>query len=533
MDSSNTNPVSRAPPPFDLKAYISRYEAQSEAALQRLLFLAHHFHNEVGDGNASTITRSAFEMAVAHMQSTGNYRRYLEEYGAIEASPDSASTTNADQSPELTGTPLRISGDHHPHSKHIIQYYIEYDPNFAPASKIDAQNQLETLEGRLSTAQSHIMKESIRTALLALAEFHKKRGELREALRRVIRSREYCASGRQHTQVCLLLVELSVDLKEWSSARDSITRAEHTVMGDIDDPLFHHKLRALQGLVYLAEGRYFDAAKSFTSVSPDLTNQVNSVISAEDMAMYGSLLGLATMDRETLLSLVIDGAFKGRLELVPDMREALRHYSRAEYGQCLSILQHTLQRDLLIDIHLHSHVPILLDMIRDKCIEQYFQPYSSASLEKMGNVFGCTLDEMEMIVVKLIANGSLGEGARVNAADYTLCVESGDNLEKKTRRRARVAAGKMGAHFTRNAEGMIMRKSKSCHQAVFCIHFLNFSSPPHPQQVLPALKVESRSNVRSNAEAAELVVVEFKCLMMILKWSRRGLVKTLTSTTKC
>jgi hypothetical protein len=345
--------------------------------------------------------------------------------------------------------------------------------------------------------------------------------------------REYCASGRQHTQVCLLLVELSVDLKEWSSARDSITRAEHTVMGDIDDPLFHHKLRALQGLVYLAEGRYFDAAKSFTSVSPDLTNQVNSVISAEDMAMYGSLLGLATMDRETLLSLVIDGAFKGRLELVPDMREALRHYSRAEYGQCLSILQHTLQRDLLIDIHLHSHVPILLDMIRDKCIEQYFQPYSSASLEKMGNVFGCTLDEMEMIVVKLIANGSLGEGARVNAADYTLCVESGDNLEKKTRRRARVAAGKMGAHFTRNAEGMIMRKSKSCHQAVFCIHFLNFSSPPHPQQVLPALKVESRSNVRSNAEAAELVVVEFKCLMMILKWSRRGLVKTLTSTTKC
>lgn len=190
MDSNNKkNTVSRAPPPFDLKAYISRYEAQSETALQRLLFLAHHFHNEEGDGNASTITSTAFEMAVGQMKSTGNYRRYLEEYGAIEASPDNASITNADQSPELTGTPLRIGGDHHPHSKHIIQHYIEYDPNFAPTSKIDAQNQLETLEGRLSTAQSHIMKESIRTALLALAEFHKKRGELREALRRVLRSR--------------------------------------------------------------------------------------------------------------------------------------------------------------------------------------------------------------------------------------------------------------------------------------------------------------------------------------------------------
>lgn len=197
MDSSSNNlpssSISGSPPPFDLTAYISRYEAESETALQRLLFLAHHFHNEggvVGNKASTMITRDAFGMAVAQMKSTGNYRRYLEEYGAIEAAPENAATTNADQSPELTATPLRSSGDHHyAHSKNIIHHYIEFDPNFSPQSKIDAQNQLETLEARLSTAQSHIMKESIRTALLALAEFHKKRGELREALRRVFRSR--------------------------------------------------------------------------------------------------------------------------------------------------------------------------------------------------------------------------------------------------------------------------------------------------------------------------------------------------------
>lgn len=250
---------------------------------------------------------------------------------------------------------------------------------------------------------------------------------------------------------------VATPIGEWSSVRDSISRAEHTVMGDIDDSLFHHKLRALQGLAYLAEGRYFDAAKAFTSVSPDLTNEINSVVSAEDIAMYGSLLGLATMNREMLHSMVIDGAFKGRLELIPDMREALRHYSRAEYGQCISILQHTVQRDLLIDIHLQPHVPVLFDMIREKCIEQYFQPYSSASLVKMGNVFGCTLDEMETIVVKLIGNGSLGKGVRINSADYTVRIESEDNVDRKTRRQTRVAAAKMGIHFSRNAEGMIMR----------------------------------------------------------------------------
>ena len=112
---------------------------------------------------------------------------------------------------------------------------------------------------------------------------------------------------------------------EWSSVRDTISRAEHTVMGDIDDPLFHQKLRAAHGIAHLAEGRYLEAAKSFTSVSPELTNQFNSVISAEDLAMYGALLGLATLDRGTLHSLVIDGVFKGRLEVSVHSSVALNY----------------------------------------------------------------------------------------------------------------------------------------------------------------------------------------------------------------
>ena len=147
------------------------------------------------------------------------------------------------------------------------------------------------------------------------------------------------------------------------------------------------------------------------------------------------------------------------------MREALRHYSRAEYGQCLALLQHSIKRDLLLDIHLHAHVPILLDMIRDRCIVQYFQPYSSVSLEKMGHVFGYdNVDEIEEVVAKLISNGgvdgmSLGNGrARINALDKTLSVEGPRSLERKARRQARVRAAKMGVQFARNAEGMILRE---------------------------------------------------------------------------
>lgn len=81
------------------------------------------------------------------------------------------------------------------------------------------------------------------------------------------------------------------------------------------DPLFHAKLRAAGGLAHLAEGRYAEAARSFTSVSTELTGQFSSVVSAEDIALYGGLLGLATMDRAGLHAHVIDGPFKGRLEV--------------------------------------------------------------------------------------------------------------------------------------------------------------------------------------------------------------------------
>ena len=119
----------------------------------------------------------------------------------------------------------------------------------------------------------------------------------------------------------LLFTHTHTHTGEWSSVRDTISRAEHTVMGDINDVLFHQKLRAGQALVHLAEGRYLESAKLFTSIDPKLTNQFNSVISAEDLAMFGALLGLATMDRTMLHSAVIDGAFKGRLEV----REILSH----------------------------------------------------------------------------------------------------------------------------------------------------------------------------------------------------------------
>ena len=159
---------------------------------------------------------------MSQIKQLGNFHRYLEEYGAAfpMASMGDA-TSSSSMAPEMTMTSptttttastsstssLSPQRHHHideastHHNQHlhqhqqqqqhpIIQHYHPiYDSTFVQSSKLSAQTKLEILEGRLSIALSKLMKESIRSGLLALAMFHREIGELREAWRRVIRSR--------------------------------------------------------------------------------------------------------------------------------------------------------------------------------------------------------------------------------------------------------------------------------------------------------------------------------------------------------
>ncbi len=109
-----------------------------------------------------------------------------------------------------------------------MSHHQTYDPAFPAKAKRESQARLDTLEARLATAQAHLVRESIRTALLALGEFHKRRGDLREAWRRVWKSREYVSvggtvlpggtgGGAEMMQISLLLIEIGVDSSEFLS----------------------------------------------------------------------------------------------------------------------------------------------------------------------------------------------------------------------------------------------------------------------------------------------------------------------------
>jgi COP9 signalosome complex subunit 1 len=198
---------------------------------------------------------------------------------------------------------------------------------------------------------------------------------------------------------------------------------------------------AAAGVAQLSCGNYREAAESLLAVPIDLTltGSVHNfeftrlVASANDIAIYGGLTALATLNREQLSSRVLGGSFRAFLELEPHMRKAISLFTTAKYRACLDTLQRYYS-DWNLDIFLGSgvgsvrgsHVDILLAQIRQKSITSHLSSYSQISLASLAETFpppsGASI---ETELISLIQ--STGLPFRLDAVSGTLVCPSSDS----------------------------------------------------------------------------------------------------------
>eukprot|EP00593_Proboscia_inermis_P007424 CAMPEP_0171322592 /NCGR_PEP_ID=MMETSP0816-20121228/115058_1 /TAXON_ID=420281 /ORGANISM="Proboscia inermis, Strain CCAP1064/1" /LENGTH=354 /DNA_ID=CAMNT_0011821113 /DNA_START=47 /DNA_END=1111 /DNA_ORIENTATION=- len=192
------------------------------------------------------------------------------------------------------------------------------------------------------------------------------------------------------------------------------------------------------------------------------------VSSSYDVVLYAGILGLASLDRYGLTTLLENNGMKQRLEQIPALRDALRAYQRAEYGACLTQLHPDtgLRASMVLDVHLSSHVPTLIGMIRDRCIVQYCLPYLSVNLESMARRLCFTsgnggtgtngVEELEEAVEQLILRGRMK--ARIDGQRGTLTTEFDEKhlnaiqTNKLTRK-----VDRMGDRFVQNVQSKLLR----------------------------------------------------------------------------
>lgn len=245
-----------------------------------------------------------------------------------------------------------------------------------------------------------------------LGKHFEKTGALVEAAEAFGRMR-HDVSTLKHIMDCTRhLIEVAIQRREWATvltnANKALSMREHE-----EEKAMRPYLHLSVGIASLGQGKFSEAAESFLHV--DLVQSYEWIAAPSDIAMYGGLLALATMDRKQLQSRVLENpSFRGYLEYEPQVRKSISLFVNGRYSHCLESLE-PLRPDLLLDLHMQRHVDTILNMVRSKCIVQYFAPFSCVTIKTLEKEFAPRDKSIDQELAEMIQEERLD--ARIDAKD--------------------------------------------------------------------------------------------------------------------
>ncbi|KAH8668315.1 26S proteasome subunit RPN7-domain-containing protein [Xylariales sp. PMI_506] len=382
MDEQGSIIIQEAPK-FDLDLYIANYKGRTR--FDRLLLI----------GRSSVpLCVDALKAAVAEAKSGKDVQRYRDAWECIRLASPSEPESIFDQ---------------------------------PWADRVDSANKAETarLEAELKGYKNNLVKESIRIGHRDLGKHLENIGDLSAASDTYLRMRGEASTQAHILEVAKYIVGVMIQRRDWPSVLANVNKILAGSISDEDLKLQQPYQRMVAGIAYLHSDKYYDAAKSFLDTGDlAICQAYNDVASPNDVAIYGGLLALASMDRSELQRRVLDNSsFRTYLELEPHIRKAVSMFINGRYSSCLAILE-SYRPDYLLDIHLQKHVPAIYSQIRTKCIVQYFIPFSCVTLESMNEAFAKEGESLEAELITMIRSGQLQ--ARINTIDKLLVAVSND-----------------------------------------------------------------------------------------------------------
>lgn len=289
------------------------------------------------------------------------------------------------------------------------------DESVAHSMMQNNQMKMDLLENELSVAKSTMLKEGIRTGHTDVGHLQYQMGNLSEALKSYMRSRDFCSMPRHVIEMCLNVITVSIDLKQFFNVANFASKVGDT----LGDEVVIGKLKVASALVDLADRNFRGAALKFLEVPATLGNQFNNVVSDQDIAIYGTLCALATFERSELRTRLIENKsfVNAYLNLVPDFKTLATGFYSGSYATALPMLDAVRPR-LQCDMYLASQADSLIAQIRERMVLQYFAPYSVVDLTRMAQQLQMAPAALEDALVELISAGKLS--ARIDASSNTL-----------------------------------------------------------------------------------------------------------------
>ncbi|TGJ81659.1 hypothetical protein E0Z10_g7087 [Xylaria hypoxylon] len=281
------------------------------------------------------------------------------------------------------------------------------------------------LETELKGYKNNLVKESIRIGHRDLGEHLEATGNLNASADAYVKMRPDASTISHIIDVGKHMISIMLQKGDWTGILANVNKLMPPNMTADEITAEQPYQKMVAGLAYLGSEKYAEAAKCFLETGdPVFCQRYNDVASSNDVATYGGLLALASMERAELQSKVLDNSsFRNYLELEPQIRKAVSMFVNCRYSACLEILERY-RSDYLLDIYLQKHVSKIFSLIRKKCIVQYLIPFSCVTLDSMNAVFAKPDENLEAELISMMKSGVLK--ARINTIDKVLVMVSSE-----------------------------------------------------------------------------------------------------------
>jgi len=334
----------------------------------------------------------------------------------------------AKKSPELRDEALRMAFDEVRTTGNVVKFkelwnefnegrpYDEATTRWLQESEEKFRQQLAKLEVELNKHRATIIsKDSIRISYQEMGALYLAFGDLNNALKAFMRSRDYCTNSAHILHTCLDVINVAIELGNYAFVNNFVSKAEATPDARLSGPA--SKLRQA-GALSLLHGRKFRmTAQRLLECSYD-PDAWTKVLTGSDVATYASLCALATFSRSELKSQLVENTnFREFLELAPSVRELVHAFMGSKYAQCIKLLDQ-LKVMLAVDMHMHEHVADVYKSVEQRMMVQYVMAYQSVNLVSMAQAFVCPVATLEPRIADLVADGLIH--ARIDSQNKML-----------------------------------------------------------------------------------------------------------------
>ncbi|WVW86576.1 hypothetical protein I302_108626 [Kwoniella bestiolae CBS 10118] len=458
---------------FDWNAFEGTY--QGRALITRLSFIPLLLLSPSSHPTPQTIalSKAALSRLIPHLKNdTWDHTTYLQSVRLLN---DPTSFKRKDEYMDIDESTSGEARDG--------QLIVDLDEQWIEDVKELEKRENSRLDVELRGYLSNLIKESIRLTYLAFAQLSVKVGNSASAMKNYGAVREYSTSPQHHVDLGVGIVETLLAFNHPSTLPGHVSKLEATLdrlhpppttaknqaeaanvtASDIRERR-ENELRSLsvrksvmirikiaKGLVALYNKEWSRAARELMGVQEEcggLGVFEGKAISTSDIGLIVTFCTLANGDRDQIRrNLLENPSFKSQIgDSNSWLVDLINAFVDASYGEVMKLLYKS-EPILLLNPFLSPHTTTLLDLIQNRCILQYVQPFSTIKIQTMANSFGLTQDQMLGLVEGLVEGRDIR--GKIDLIDHVLIMTEPDYRNEMFSNALKV--GKKAGEMTQSA----------------------------------------------------------------------------------